>query len=60
MTPSEAQHLPPEVAFRALRGPAPESWLVLGWKQFAAPEPALAAFLAIAGGPGQIAVARPS
>ncbi len=48
MTPSEAQHLPPEVAFRALRGPAPESRLVLGWKQSAAPEPALAAFLAIA------------
>jgi DNA-binding transcriptional LysR family regulator len=48
MTPSEAQHLPPEVTFRALTGPAPESRLVLGWRQAAAPEPALAAFLAIA------------
>ncbi len=48
MTPSEAQHLPPEVAFRALRGPAPESRLVLGWKQPPAPDPALAAFLAVA------------
>lgn len=49
MTPSEAQHLPPEVAFRALSGPAPESRLVLGWKQSVAPDPALAAFLAVAG-----------
>ncbi|WP_414661065.1 LysR substrate-binding domain-containing protein [Horticoccus sp. 23ND18S-11] len=49
MTPSEAQHLPPEVAFRALAGPAPESRLVLGWRQTPAPEPALAAFLAAAG-----------
>jgi DNA-binding transcriptional LysR family regulator len=48
MTPSEAQHLPPEVAFRALRGPAPESRLVLGWSAAAAPDPALAAFLAAA------------
>ncbi|HEX2100327.1 MAG TPA: LysR family transcriptional regulator [Candidatus Synoicihabitans sp.] len=49
MTPSEAQHLPPEVAFRALEGPAPESRLVLGWLASAAPDPALAAFLAVAG-----------
>lgn len=49
MTPSEAQHLPPEVAFRALAGPAPESRLVLGWRQTPPPEPALAAFLAAAG-----------
>lgn len=49
MTPSEAQHLPPEVAFRPLGGPAPESRLVLGWKQSAAPDPALAAFLSVAG-----------
>jgi DNA-binding transcriptional LysR family regulator len=49
MTPSEAQHLPPEVAFRPLEGPAPESRLVLGWRQPPAPEPALAAFLAVAG-----------
>jgi DNA-binding transcriptional LysR family regulator len=48
MTPSEAQHLPPEVVFLPLSGPAPESRLVLGWKQSAAPEPALAAFLAAA------------
>src|SRR6185295_7600456 len=49
MTPSEAQHLPPEVAFRPLTGPAPESRLVLGWRQSAAPDPALAAFLSVAG-----------
>jgi LysR family transcriptional regulator, benzoate and cis,cis-muconate-responsive activator of ben and cat genes len=49
MTPSEAQHLPPEVTFRALRGPAPESRLVLGWRQATTLEPALAAFLAVAG-----------
>ncbi|PAW68906.1 MAG: LysR family transcriptional regulator [Opitutia bacterium Tous-C1TDCM] len=48
MTPSEAQHLPPEVAFRALQGPAPESRLVLGWSGETAPAPALAAFLAVA------------
>jgi DNA-binding transcriptional LysR family regulator len=49
MTPSEAQHLPPEVTFLPLTGPAPESRLVLGWRQSGAPEPALAAFLAVAG-----------
>jgi DNA-binding transcriptional LysR family regulator len=49
MTPSEAQHLPPEVTFLPLAGPAPESRLVLGWRQSVAPEPALAAFLAVAG-----------
>lgn len=48
MTPSEAQHLPPEVAFRALQGPAPESRLVLGWRQSDPPDPALAAFVAVA------------
>jgi len=48
MTPSEAQHLPPEIVFRRLRGPAPESRLVLGWRQPPDPEPALAAFLAVA------------
>ena len=48
MTPSEAQHLPPEVAFRALQGPAPESRLVLGWSAETEPVPALAAFLAVA------------
>jgi DNA-binding transcriptional LysR family regulator len=49
MTPSEAQHLPPEVTFRALTGPAPESRLVLGWKHSPISDPALAAFLAVAG-----------
>jgi DNA-binding transcriptional LysR family regulator len=48
MTPSEAQHLPPEVTFRPLTGPAPESRLVLGWRQAVTPDPALAAFLAVA------------
>ncbi len=52
MTPSEAKQLPPEVTFRALRGPAPESSLVLGWRQLPAPDPALAAFLAVAEGLG--------
>lgn len=49
MTPSEAKHLPPEITFLRLTGPAPESRLVLGWRQDIAPEPALAAFLAVAG-----------
>lgn len=49
MTPSEAQYLPPEVTFRPLTGPAPESRLVLGWRQSGAPYPALAAFLQVAG-----------
>ena len=48
MTPSEAQQLPPEVTFRPLQGPAPESRLVLGWRQFPPPDAALAAFLSIA------------
>lgn len=49
MTPSEAQHLPPEVVFHPLHGPAPESRLVLGWRHAVVPNPALAAFLAVAG-----------
>ncbi len=49
MTPSEAQHLPPEVEFRLLTGPAPESRLVLGWRHSPHADPALAAFLSIAG-----------
>ena len=49
MTAAEAQHLPPEVIFRPLHGPAPESRLVLGWKHSPTLEPALAAFLAVAG-----------
>ena len=48
MTPSEARHHPPEVVFRVLKGPAPLSRLVLGWRQPPDPEPALAAFLAVA------------
>jgi DNA-binding transcriptional LysR family regulator len=49
ITPSEAQSLPPEVTFRPLTGPAPESRLVLGWPAAPAVPPALAAFLAVAG-----------
>ena len=49
MTPSEARHLPPDVAFRPLRGPAPESKLVVGWRSDIEPPPALAAFLSVAG-----------
>jgi DNA-binding transcriptional LysR family regulator len=48
MTPSEARHLPPDVVFRPLTGPAPESRLVLGWRENHATEPALASFLAVA------------
>lgn len=48
MTPSEARHLPPDVVFHALAGPAPESRLVLGWCEDAATSPALASFLAVA------------
>jgi hypothetical protein len=51
MTPSEARHVPPDVVFRALRGPAPESRLVVGWSRAAKPGPALAAFLAVATSP---------
>jgi DNA-binding transcriptional LysR family regulator len=50
MCPSEARPLPPEVAFCPLTGPAPESRLVIGWKQPPAPSPALAAFLSVATG----------
>jgi len=45
--PSEARQLPPEVAFRPLEGPAPESRLVFGWKSGPAPEPALAALIEV-------------
>lgn len=50
MTPSEAQNLPAEVAFRPLKGPAPESRLVLGWRQSDKTDPALEAFLNVANG----------
>ena len=49
MTPSEAQQLPAEVTFRPLDGPAPESRLVLGWRKDAPADPALGAFLTVAG-----------
>ena len=49
MAPSEAKQLPEEVAFRAIEGPAPESRLVLGWRSGESPDPALGAFLAVAG-----------
>ncbi len=46
--PSEARQLPPEVVFRPLEGPAPESSLVIGWKASAELDPALASFLSVA------------
>jgi DNA-binding transcriptional LysR family regulator len=49
MAPSEARQLPGEVAFRAIDGPAPESRLVLGWRKDGPRDPALGAFLAVAG-----------
>lgn len=49
MCPSEARQLPDEVAFRTVAGPAPESRLVLGWRQHAPTDPALNAFLLVAG-----------
>lgn len=49
MAPSEAKQLPEEVAFLPLEGPAPESRLVLGWRKDAPTDPALAAFLVVAG-----------
>jgi DNA-binding transcriptional LysR family regulator len=49
MCPSEARQLPPEVAFRPLEGSAPESRLVVGWKNAPTLAPALAAFLSVAG-----------
>jgi DNA-binding transcriptional LysR family regulator len=48
MCPSEAKQLPLEVTFRPLEGPAPESRLVIGWRGTPPPDPALAAFLAVA------------
>lgn len=49
MAPSEAKQLPDEVAFRPIDGPAPESRLVLGWRKGAPADPALGAFLVVAG-----------
>lgn len=48
MCPSEARVLPADVSFRPLRGPAPESRLMLGWAEFGDSAPALEAFLAMA------------
>ncbi len=48
ITPSEAGPLPGDVVFHRLTGHAPESRLVLGWKQPPEPDPALAAFLSVA------------
>lgn len=59
MTPSEAQQLPSEITFRPLLGPAPESRLVLGWRQVTPPDPALAAFLGVAGEDKYSRPARP-
>lgn len=49
MAPSETKQLPEEVAFRVLDGPAPESRLVLGWRKDVPSDPALGAFLTVAG-----------
>ena len=46
--PSEARQLPPEVVFRPLEGPAPESSLVIGWKAQTELDPALVSFLSVA------------
>jgi DNA-binding transcriptional LysR family regulator len=48
ITPSEAKQLPPDVQFRPLIGRAPESRLVVGWKNRAEDQPALNAFLRVA------------
>lgn len=48
MTPSEARHLPTDVVFRPLTGPAPESRVVLGWREGPVTDAALAAFLSVA------------
>lgn len=59
MCPSEARSLPPEVVFRPLAGPAPESRLVLGWRAGSENEdPALASFLQVAGERGRDAGKR--
>lgn len=48
--PSEARHLPDEVVFRKLIGPAPESRLVFGWSTATKPDPALAALIEVVAG----------
>jgi DNA-binding transcriptional LysR family regulator len=49
VSPSEARHLPEEVIFKKLSGPAPVSTLVLGWRSAPPPPPALEALLRAAG-----------
>jgi LysR family transcriptional regulator, benzoate and cis,cis-muconate-responsive activator of ben and cat genes len=46
MCPSEARHLPADVVFRPLQGPAPESRLALAWREASDHAPALPAFVA--------------
>lgn len=60
MCPSEAQSLPPQVAFRALSGPAPESRLVLGWRTETEEDPALASFLRVAKGGSSLISPKPT
>ncbi|MCF7687300.1 MAG: LysR family transcriptional regulator [Cephaloticoccus sp.] len=48
ITPSEAQNLPPEVVFRPLEGPTPESRLMLGWRKAPDASAAVQAFLNLA------------
>jgi len=48
MCPSEARLLPADVTFRPLEGPAPESRLVLGWKEASNVPAPLQAFLQVA------------
>ncbi|MEO7597741.1 MAG: LysR family transcriptional regulator [Opitutus sp.] len=48
ITPSEAQHLPPDVVFHQLQGPTPESRLVIGWRKSPPPDSSLSAFLKVA------------
>lgn len=47
MCPSEAGNLPADVVFQRLRGPTPESRLMLGWMEARAGEPAIQAFLGV-------------
>jgi DNA-binding transcriptional LysR family regulator len=58
ITPSEAKLVPGDVRFCPLVGPAPESRLVLGWRQKLSADPALAAFLGVAFGREKAAAAR--
>jgi DNA-binding transcriptional LysR family regulator len=47
MCPSESRSLPADVVFRTLRGPAPESRLMLGWLKTPQPAPVLKSFLSV-------------